>query len=259
MQLNWARLGADSVGVMAVESGSTWVVIPTYNEAENLEAIVDAVRDALPTEHRFLIVDDSSPDGTGEIADRLASEGGDLEVLHRSEKEGLGPAYLAGFAHALEGGAERIVQMDADFSHDPADVQRLLETLEQSGADLVVGSRYVAGGGVTDWGPVRRFISRGGGTYAQAVLWVRVRDLTGGFKCWRREALASIDFGSVDSKGYAFQIEMTYRAIRNGFRVTEMPIVFRDRRVGDSKMSGTIVAEAIWRVPILRFRVRKAR
>jgi dolichol-phosphate mannosyltransferase len=240
-------------------SGLTWVVIPTYNEAENLEAIVAAVRDALPSEHRFLIVDDSSPDGTGEIADRLAAEGGDLEVLHRSEKEGLGPAYLAGFKRALEGGAERIVQMDADFSHDPADVRRLLETQERADADLVVGSRYVSGGGVVDWGPVRRLISRGGGSYAQAVLWVRVRDLTGGFKCWRRDALASIDFDSVESKGYAFQIEMTYRAIRNGFRVTEMPILFRDRRVGDSKMSGTIVAEAIWRVPILRFRVRKAR
>jgi dolichol-phosphate mannosyltransferase len=240
-------------------NGLTWVVIPTYNEAENLEAIVTAVRDALPAEHRFLIVDDSSPDGTGEIADRLAAEGGDLEVLHRSEKEGLGPAYLAGFKRALEGGAERIVQMDADFSHDPADVRRLLETQERADADLVVGSRYVSGGGVVDWGPVRRFISRGGGSYAQAVLWVRVRDLTGGFKCWRRDALASIDFDLVESKGYAFQIEMTYRAIRNGFRVTEMPIHFRDRRVGDSKMSGTIVAEAIWRVPILRFRVRKAR
>ncbi len=257
MQLNWAKPAADSVGVMTVESGTPWVVIPTYNEAENLEAIVDAVRAALPVEHRFLIVDDSSPDGTGEIADRLAAEGDDLEVLHRSEKEGLGPAYLAGYGRALERGAERIVQMDADFSHDPADVKRLLETQERTGADLVVGSRYVAGGGVTDWGAVRRFISRGGGTYAQAVLWVRIRDLTGGFKCWRREALASIDFDSVDSKGYAFQIEMTYRAIRNGFRVAEMPIVFRDRRVGDSKMSGTIVAEAIWRVPILRFRVRK--
>ena len=240
-------------------SGLAWVVIPTYNEAENLEAIVNAVRETITVEHRFLIVDDSSPDGTGEIADRLAAEADDLEVLHRSEKEGLGPAYLAGFKRALESGAERIVQMDADFSHDPADVPRLLDTQEQTGTDLVVGSRYVAGGGVTDWGAVRRFISRGGGTYAQAVLWVRVRDLTGGFKCWRREALASIDFDSVDSKGYAFQIEMTYRAIRNGFDVTEMPIVFRDRRVGYSKMSGTIVAEAIWRVPILRFRVRKAR
>ena len=240
-------------------SGLTWIVIPTYNEAENLEPIVDAVRETLPAEHRFLIVDDSSPDGTGEIADRLAASSDDLEVLHRSEKEGLGPAYLAGFAHALAGGAERIVQMDADFSHDPADVKRLLETQERTGADLVVGSRYVSGGGVVDGGPVRRFISRGGGSYAQAVLWVKVRDLTGGFKCWRRDALASIDLDEVESKGYAFQIEMTYRAIRNGFRVAEMPILFRDRRVGNSKMSGTIVAEAIWRVPILRFRVRKPR
>ncbi len=238
------------------ESGSVWVVIPTFNEAENLEAIVAAVRENLPASRRILIVDDSSPDGTGQIAERLAPESDDLEVLHRPEKEGLGPAYLAGFQRALEGGAGRIVQMDADFSHDPADVPRLLEAIEE--ADLVVGSRYVAGGGVTEWGALRRLISRGGGRYAQAVLWVRIRDLTGGFKCWRREALQSIDFGSVDSKGYAFQIEMSYRAIRNGFRVVEMPIVFRDRRVGDSKMSRAIVAEAIWRVPILRFRVRKS-
>jgi dolichol-phosphate mannosyltransferase len=261
--LNWGQDSADSVGRMAGDGASqsetTWIVIPTFNEAENLEAIVNAVGGHLTGDYRFLIVDDSSPDGTGEIADRLAAESDDLEVLHRTEKEGLGPAYLAGFRHALERGAARIVQMDADFSHDPADVPRLLETLQRSGADLVVGSRYVAGGGVSDWGAMRRFISRGGGTYAQAVLWVRVRDLTGGFKCWRREALASIDFDSVESKGYAFQIEMTYRAIRNGFRVTEMPIVFRDRRIGDSKMSGLIVAEAIWRVPILRFHVRKAR
>ena len=239
-------------------SGLTWVVIPTFNEAENLEAIVTAVRDALPAEPRFLIVDDSSPDGTGEIADRLAAEADDLEVLHRSEKEGLGPAYLAGFKRALESGAERIVQMDADFSHDPADVPRLLDTQEQTGTDLVVGSRYVAGGGVTDWGAVRRFISRGGGSYAQAVLWVRVRDLTGGFKCWRRDALASIDFDLVESKGYAFQIEMTYRAIKAGFRVVEVPIVFRERRVGASKMSRGIVAEAIWRVPALRFTHRRS-
>jgi dolichol-phosphate mannosyltransferase len=243
----------------ASDSGSVWVVIPTFNEAENLEAIVSAVRDQLTVDHRFLIVDDSSPDGTGQIADRLASESDDLEVLHRAEKQGLGPAYLAGFERALAGGAERIVQMDADFSHDPADVPRLLETIEATGADVVVGSRYVADGGVTEWGPLRRFISRGGGLYAQAVLWVRVRDLTGGFKCWRRGALASIDLDSVESKGYAFQIEMTYRATRNGYRVVEMPIVFRDRRVGNSKMTRAIVAEAIWRVPILRFRVRRTR
>ena len=237
--------------------GIAWIVIPTFNEAENLEAIVSAVRENVSVLHRILIVDDSSPDGTGDIADRLAAESSDLEVLHRPEKEGLGPAYLAGFERALQGGAERIIQMDADFSHDPADVKRLLATLDATGADVVVGSRYVADGGVTEWGAIRRFISRGGGLYAQAVLWLRVRDLTGGFKCWRRDALASIDLDAVDSKGYAFQIEMTYRAIRNGYTVVEMPIVFRDRRVGNSKMSRAIVAEAIWRVPILRLRVRR--
>ena len=179
-----------------------------------------------------------------------------MEVLHRPVKEGLGPAYLAGFGRALEQGAERVIQMDADFSHDPADLPRLLEASQN--ADLVVGSRYVPGGGVTEWGPLRRFVSRGGGTYAQVVLWVRVNDLTGGFKCWRREALDAIDFDAVDSKGYAFQIEMTYRAIRAGFKVVEIPIVFRDRRLGNSKMSRAIFAEAIWRVPVLRFRVRRS-
>jgi dolichol-phosphate mannosyltransferase len=242
-----------------VEAGtaSVWLVIPTYNEAENLVAIVDAAREQLPDSRRILIVDDSSPDGTGEIADRLATEHDDLEVLHRPVKDGLGPAYLAGFERALGQGAELVMQMDADFSHDPADLPRLLEAAQ--GADLVVGSRYVPGGGVTEWGPMRRFISRGGGTYAQFVLSVRVRDLTGGFKCWRREALEAIDFDAVDSKGYAFQIEMTYRTLRSGYKVVEAPIVFRDRRVGNSKMSRAIVAEAIWRVPILRFRVRKRR
>lgn len=237
-------------------SASVWLIIPTFNEAENLEAIVAAVRERLPESRRILIVDDSSPDGTGQIADRLAAESDDLEVLHRPVKEGLGPAYLAGFRRALEQGAERVIQMDADFSHDPVDLPRLLEASQN--ADLVVGSRYVPGGGVTEWGPLRRFISRGGGTYARVVLWVRVKDLTGGFKCWRREALEAIDFDAVDSKGYAFQIEMTYRAIRSGFKVIEMPIVFRDRRVGDSKMSRAIFAEAIWRVPVLRFRVRRS-
>ena len=242
---------------MEAASASVWLVIPTFNEAENLEAIVEAARTQLPPSRRILIVDDSSPDGTGQIGDRLAAESNDLEVLHRPEKEGLGPAYLAGFRRALEGGAEVVMQMDADFSHDPADLPRLLAAAKH--ADLVVGSRYVTGGGVTEWGPLRRFISRGGGTYAQFVLWVKVRDLTGGFKCWHREALESIDFEAVDSKGYAFQIEMTYRALRAGYKVDEVPIVFRDRRVGNSKMSRAIVAEAIWRVPILRLRVRKRR
>jgi dolichol-phosphate mannosyltransferase len=226
--------------------------VPTYNEAENIEALVKAVRNVLPNEHRILIVDDSSPDGTGAIADRLAAEGDDVEVLHRSRKEGLGPAYRAGFKHALEEGAELVVQMDADFSHDPAYLPRFLDASRN--ADLVLGSRYVPGGGVTEWGPLRRAISRGGSAYARMVLGMRVRDLTGGFKLWRRRALEAIDLDSVDSRGYAFQVEMTYRASEAGMEIVEVPIVFRDRRVGESKMTAPIIAEAAWRVPMLRSR-----
>jgi dolichol-phosphate mannosyltransferase len=240
---------------VAAEGASTWLVLPTYNEADNLEAIVEAARAHLSEPHRILVVDDSSPDGTGEIADRLAAEREDVEVLHRPVKEGLGPAYLSGFATAIEAGAERVLQMDADFSHDPADLPRLLEASRT--ADLVLGSRYVPGGEVAEWGPLRRFISRGGSTYARFVLRTKVRDLTGGFKCWNRRALESIDFERVDSRGYAFQVEMTYRAIKAGNSVVEVPIVFRDRRVGESKMSRAIFAEAIWRVPALRFRQRR--
>lgn len=224
--------------------------MPTYNEADNIEALVGAVRKVLPTSRRILIVDDSSPDGTGRIADRLGAEHDDVEVLHRPLKDGLGPAYLAGFRRALEQGADLVVQMDADFSHDPAYLPRFLDAARN--ADLVLGSRYVPGGGVTEWGPTRRIVSRGGCVYARAMLGVGVRDLTGGFKCWRREALEAVDLDSVASRGYAFQVEMTYRAIGAGFRVVEVPIVFRDRRVGSSKMSRAIVAEAIWRVPAMR-------
>jgi dolichol-phosphate mannosyltransferase len=236
---------------MAAEAPSVWLIVPTYNEAPNIEPLVGAVRKVLPASRRILIVDDSSPDGTGQIADRLAAEHEEVEVLHRPRKEGLGPAYLAGFRQALGQGAELVLQMDADFSHDPAYVPRLIDASRN--ADLVLGSRYVSGGGVTEWGPTRRLISRGGSAYARTVLGVRIRDLTGGFKCWRREALEAVDLDSVDSRGYAFQIEMTYRAIRAGFRVVEVPIVFRERRVGASKMTGLIVTEAIWRVPALRF------
>jgi dolichol-phosphate mannosyltransferase len=231
---------------------SNWLIIPTYDEAENLEGIVAAAGRQLPASSRILIVDDNSPDGTGRIADRLASERDDLEVLHRPGKGGLGPAYLAGFKRALEGGAERILQMDADFSHDPVDLPRLIEASQD--ADVVLGSRYVPGGGVTEWGPMRRFMSRGGSAYARLMLGVRVHDLTGGFKCMRRQVLEAIDLELVTSRGYAFQIEMTYRAIRAGFRVVEIPITFHDRRVGDSKMSGPIFAEAVWRVPALRLK-----
>ena len=237
---------------MAPETQTVWLIVPTFNEAPNVAPLVDAVRERLPRSRRILIVDDSSPDGTGRIADELAAAHDDVEVLHRSHKQGLGPAYLDGFRCALDGGAELVIQMDADFSHDPAYLPRLIDAAQNT--DLVLGSRYVPGGGVTEWGPIRRLISRGGSTYARAWLGVPVRDLTGGFKCWRREALGSIDLGRVDSKGYAFQVEMTYRAIEAGLRVSEVPIVFRERRVGNSKMTRGIVAEAIWRVPALRFR-----
>jgi dolichol-phosphate mannosyltransferase len=232
---------------------SVWVVLPTYNEVGNIEKLVAAVRERLPTEHRLLIVDDNSPDGTGEIADGLAAAGSDVEVLHRAGKEGLGLAYIAGFRRALDGGAELIVTMDSDFSHDPAHLPELLAAAED--ADLVLGSRYVEGGGVSDWGAVRRAISRGGSAYARAALGVSVRDLTGGFKVFHREVLEAIEFDAVDAHGYAFQVEMTYRAIRAGFKVVEVPITFRERQIGSSKMSGGIVAEAMWRVPALRWRV----
>jgi dolichol-phosphate mannosyltransferase len=234
------------------ERAEAWVILPTYNEAENLERIVGAVLEQLPDAAKVLVVDDNSPDGTGEIADRLAAENERIRVLHRERKEGLGPAYLAGFRVALDAGAERIIEMDADFSHDPSYLPGLIAATEN--ADLVIGSRYVPGGGVTDWGPVRRFISQGGSVYARLALRVPVRDLTGGFKCFRREVLEAIDLDSIEARGYAFQVETTYRALKMGFRVIELPIVFRDRREGSSKMSKSIVAEAIWRVPAMRFR-----
>ncbi len=234
---------------------TAWLILPTYDEAENIEAIVRAalaiLEQAAPGAHRILVVDDGSPDGTGAIADRLAAELDAVEVLHRTEREGLGPAYLAGFAHALAHGAGHVLEMDADFSHDPADLARLLAAAAD--ADLVLGSRYVPGGGVTDWGPVRRLVSRGGSWYAQRVLGLRVRDLTGGFKCFRREVLEAIDLPTVRSRGYAFQVELTHRAINAGFRVVEIPIVFRDRQMGRSKMSWRIAGEAALLVPRLRF------
>jgi dolichol-phosphate mannosyltransferase len=234
-----------------------WVVLPTYNEAENLERIATAILERLPERRRLLIVDDSSPDGTGRIADRLAAERDDVEVLHRQAKQGIGPAYIAGFRRALAGDADLIIEMDADFSHDPAYLPQLLRAIEN--ADLVIGSRYVPGGGVTEWGKVRRFISRGGSSYARGMLGLEVRDLTGGFKCFRREVLEAIDLDAVTAKGYAFQVEMTYRAIQAGFRVVEVPIVFRDRTEGNSKMSRAIFAEAIWRVPAMRLRRQRVR
>jgi dolichol-phosphate mannosyltransferase len=233
------------------ERGPVWLVLPTYEEATNIERLVEQARAMLPADAQVLIVDDNSRDGTGEIAARLAEEHEAVHFLHRPHKEGLGPAYIAGFRRALAGGAGLVVEMDSDFSHEPAYLPRLLEAAER--ADVVIGSRYVPGGGVTDWGPVRRAISRGGSAYAQLVLGLAVRDLTGGFKCFRREVLAALDFDAVRSRGYAFQVEMTYRAIELGFEVVEVPIVFRDRQAGTSKMSRSIVLEAIWRVPLLRY------
>ncbi len=233
---------------------SVWVVIPTYNEAENLERVVGAVLAELQRvageEHRILVVDDNSPDGTGEIAERLAGESPAVEVLHREAKAGLGQAYIAGFTYALDRGAELIFEMDADLSHDPRYLGPMLA--EADSHDLVLGSRYVAGGGVRDWGWMRRVISRGGGIYARLILGVDVHDLTGGFKCIRREVLEAIDIGSIDAAGYVFQIEVTYRALLAGFRIKEVPIVFRDRTQGTSKMSAKIALEAMLLVPRLR-------
>jgi dolichol-phosphate mannosyltransferase len=226
------------------------VCLPTYNERENLEPMLRALGDKGV---RVLVIDDNSPDGTGELADRLGQELGYVDVLHRERKEGLGPAYLAGFRHALANEAELLLEMDCDFSHDPNDVPRLIAAVE-AGADLALGSRYVPGGGVRNWGLLRRLISAGGSAYARIILSVKVRDLTGGFKCYRRAVLEAIDLGAVDSKGYAFQIETTYRALHAGFKVVEVPITFADREVGGSKMSKAIVAEAIWKVPGLRLK-----
>jgi dolichol-phosphate mannosyltransferase len=235
-------------------SADVWLILPTYDEAENIEGVAAAASAALPESSRILIVDDSSPDGTGEIADRLAAEAEGIEVLHRAAKEGLGPAYVAGFHRALAGGARLVMQMDADFSHDPADIPRLLGAAEM--ADVVIGSRYIEGGRIENWGPIRRAISRGGSAYARGVLSVEVRDLTGGFKVMRREVLEAIDLDSISSLGYAFQVETTFRAIRAGFTVAEVPISFRDRRTGQSKMTGAIVLEAALRVPRMRSRAR---
>jgi dolichol-phosphate mannosyltransferase len=235
--------------------GPAWLILPTYNEAENIVPIVHAARAQLREGDRILIVDDNSPDGTGAMADRLAGEVVGVEVLHRPGKQGLGRAYIAGFRHALAGGAELVLEMDADFSHDPADLPRLIAAAEGD-ADLVLGSRYVPGGSVTDWGTLRKLVSRAGSWYARVVLGVQVRDLTGGFKCFRRSVLEALDLERVHADGYGFQIELTYCAIKAGFRVVEVPIVFRDRRVGESKMNARIALEAVWKVPALRRRVR---
>lgn len=233
---------------------TTWLILPTYNEADNVEPFVRAALPRLAAaaggDHRLLVVDDSSPDGTGGIADRLAAELEAVEVLHRAAKAGLGRAYLAGFDRALCAGAGLVLEMDCDFSHDPDDIPRLIEAARD--ADLVLGSRYVPGGGVVNWGLGRRLLSRGGSWYARAVLGVPTRDLTGGFKCFRREVLEGVDLSDVRADGYGFQVELTYRALEAGFRVREIPIVFHERRAGASKMSWRIALEAVWKVPALR-------
>ena len=233
--------------------------VPTYDERENLEPLVRALGDVLDVSRdRVLVIDDGSPDGTGAIADRLARELPWVGVLHRERKEGIGRAYLAGFSRALETDAQLVLEMDCDFSHDPRDVPRLIGACED-GADLALGSRWVDGGGTENWGLVRRLISRGGSLYARLVLGVSVRDLTGGFKCFRRTVLESIDRNAIAARGYGFQIEGTYRALRAGFRVVEVPITFVDRRVGESKMSGAIVLEAMRQVPVLRWKALRGR
>ena len=226
------------------------VCLPTYNERDNLEPMLRALGGVLGPDDRVLVIDDASPDGTGELADGLAAELPYVDVLHRARKEGLGPAYIAGFRLALAAGAELVLEVDCDFSHDPADVPRLIEAAES--ADLVLGSRYVPGGQVENWGPGRRLVSASGSLYARTLLGVPIRDLTGGFKCFRRAVLERIDLDAISSLGYAFQIETTYRALRAGFRVVEVPIAFVDRVVGNSKMSRIIFLEAVWRVPALR-------
>jgi dolichol-phosphate mannosyltransferase len=229
------------------------VCLPTYNERENLPRMIEALAGVLRDGDRVLVIDDDSPDGTGTLADGLAAEHAFLDVLHRDRKEGLGRAYIDGFRRVLATDAELVLEMDCDFSHDPADVPRLIAAAE-SGADLVLGSRYVPGGGTRNWGLVRRLISRGGSVYAALFLHMGVKDPTGGFKCFRRAVLERLDLDAVTPRGYAFQIEMTYRVKRLGFRVVEIPITFVDRVVGKSKMSRAVVLEAIWRVPLLRVR-----
>jgi dolichol-phosphate mannosyltransferase len=231
------------------------VCLPTYNERDNLEPMVRALDDVFrrhELDARVLVIDDSSPDGTGELADRLTGEFRFLSVLHRPKKEGLGPAYLAGFVWALATDADRIVEMDCDFSHDPEDLPRLISATEN--ADLALGSRFVEGGGTRNWGLARRAVSRFGSLYARILLGVGVRDLTGGFKCFRRSVLEGIGIERISTKGYAFQIETTYRALKVGSRVVEVPIVFSEREAGKSKMSGGIVLEAVAKVPALRLR-----
>lgn len=253
-----AGVGAESGPVPSRPHRPPWrtlVVIPTYNEKGNVEKIVGSVRSFLDCD--VLIVDDGSPDGTGDIADRMSAESPHVHVLHRSGKQGLGTAYLAGFDFAAKNGYERVCEMDADFSHAPWDLPRLV--FASSNADLVIGSRYVPGGCTVGWSLRRRLLSRGANLYARILLGSGIRDNTAGFRCFRTEALQELDLQSVKAEGYAFQIEMAYRMVRRGFRVREIPIHFVDRVLGKSKMSGKIAREALMLVPKLRWRVKKHR
>jgi dolichol-phosphate mannosyltransferase len=235
--------------------GPIVICLPTYNEADNIEPMLHALTRTLDGCGQVLVIDDGSPDGTADLADAFADEHGGVQVLRRTRKEGLGPAYVAGFRQALDMGADRIVQMDCDFSHNPADVPRLAAASEQ--ADVVLGSRWIRGGSVVNW-PLRRMaLSRGGSLYARRVLDVEIRDLTGGFKCWRRDVLETIGLDRIKTSGYGFQIELTFRALSAGFSVAEVPIRFADRRVGESKMSGHIALEALRGVPSLRWALAK--
>ncbi len=243
---------------MSAAAGGVWVILPTYDEAENIGPISAAILEALP-DATLLVVDDGSPDGTGQLADALAAADPRIEVRHRASKQGLGRAYLDGFGRALEGGAAIVVQMDADFSHDPATLPALIAPIVAGDADLVIGSRYTQGGGVLDWGIGRRLISRGGSIFARTVLRLTPSDLTGGFKAWRAVTLSAVPFDGIHAGGYVFQIEMTFRASRAGARVREIPITFRDRRVGQSKMSRRIVVEALIVVIQLRAEELRAR
>ncbi|WP_437658089.1 polyprenol monophosphomannose synthase [Sorangium sp. So ce1182] len=229
----------------------TLVITPTYNERDNLAGFVSSVLAAVPDAH-VLVVDDASPDGTGALGDELAARDGRVRVLHRPAKLGLGTAYLEGFQRALDGGYDVALEMDADLSHDPGYLPAFLDAIAR-GADVVLGSRNMPGGGVEGWGLGRHVLSKGGSLYARTILGVGIRDLTTGYKAFTRRALLSLDLGSVRSNGYAFQIETTYRALRKGLRVVEVPIVFVDRRAGHSKMSRRIFAEAI--VEVFRLRI----
>jgi dolichol-phosphate mannosyltransferase len=251
-----APFAARSTDADVPGGAGAWVVLPTYNEADNVEPMVNAILETLSVA-TVLVVDDGSPDGTGDIADRMAAADRRVRVRHRSQKQGLGRAYLDGFGVALAGGASTVVQMDADFSHDPAALPSLVRPIAADEADLVIGSRYTTGGGVEDWGLGRRIISRGGSLFARIVLGLGPTDLTGGFKAWRATTLAAVPFEGVHAGGYVFQIEMTFRASRAGARIREVPITFRDRRVGQSKMSRRIVVEAL--VVVVQLRAEEIR